>query len=65
MKNEITETVAVAMMPWVASIADLNPWITFLVGSISFVLIATKIIIMIRKEIRDTKENRKEKRRKE
>ena len=44
MKNELTETAAVAMLPWVASIADLNPWITFLVGVASLIVLITKII---------------------
>ena len=59
MRSDLTETAAVAMMPWVASISGINPWVTFSVGIASLILLTTKIIDWVEGRI-----ERKNKRRK-
>lgn len=61
MKENITETAVIAMMPWVASIADIDPWLTIFVGVSSGIWIWIQIVLRIKREIREGKERKRKK----
>ena len=48
MKEQITETAVIAMMPWVAVIADINPIAIFVASILSSVWLMLQIVWKIK-----------------
>ena len=64
MKDNITETAVIAMMPWVASMAGMAAWLTAFVALPSGIWIGLQIILRLKRAVRESRERRAKKSRK-
>ena len=61
MKSNITETIAIGMMPVVFDISNVSPWITSIAGSVTIIWVLYQLIKSIRNDLKDRKEKRRNK----